>query len=58
MFALLSKDNATAVSDWGWGGLYKCLTQSPYFKGCSKRKEIVFFENLDKDGVKITDDIT
>ena len=54
VFALLSKDNATAVSQIG-GEVYKCLTQSPYFKDNTKDK--LSFSKLDKDGVKITDDI-
>lgn len=54
VFALLSKDNATAVSQIG-GEVYKCLTQSPYFKDVVKEK--LSFSKLDKDGVRITDDI-
>lgn len=52
--AILSKDNATAVSQVG-GELYKCLTQSPYFKDVTRDK--LSFSKLDKDGVRITDDI-
>ena len=54
VFALLSKDNATAVSQIG-GEVYKCLTQSPYFKEVAKEK--LSFSKLDKDGVRVTDDI-
>ena len=54
VFCLLSKDNATAVSQIG-AEIYKCLTQSPYFKDTVKEK--LSFSKLDKDGVKITDDI-
>ena len=54
VFALLSKDNATAISQIG-GEMYKCLTQSPYFKEVVKEK--LSFSKLDKDGVKLTDDI-
>jgi hypothetical protein len=54
VFALLSKDNATAVSQIG-GEVYKCLTQSPYFKDTTKEK--LSFSKLDKDGVRVTDDI-
>ena len=54
VFALLSKDNSTAVSQIG-GEVYKCLTQSPYFKGVVREK--LSFSKLDKDGVSITDDI-
>ena len=54
VFALLSKDNATAVSQIG-GEVYKCLTQSPYFKDVTRDK--LSFSKLDKDGVRITDDI-
>ena len=54
VFALLSKDNATAVSQIG-GEVYKCLTQSPYFKDTVREK--LSFSKLDKDGVRVTDDI-
>jgi len=54
VFAFLSKDNSTAVSQIG-GEIYKCLTQSPYFNDVAKEK--LSFSKLDKDGVKITDDI-
>ena len=54
VFAFLSKDNSTAVSQIG-GEIYKCLTQSPYFNDVAKDK--LSFSKLDKDGVKITDDI-
>ena len=54
VFALVSKDNATAVSQLG-GEVYRCLTQSPYFKDVVKEK--LSFSKLDKDGVKVTDDI-
>ena len=54
VFALLSKDASTAVSQIG-GEVFKCLTQSPYFKDTTKDK--LSFSKLDKDGVKITDDI-
>lgn len=54
VFALLSKDNATAISQIG-SEIYKCLTQSPYFKEVVKEK--LSFSKLDKDGVKVTDDI-
>ena len=54
VFAFLSKDNSTAVSQIG-GEIFKCLTQSPYFKDVTKDK--LSFSKLDKDGVKITDDI-
>ena len=54
VFALLSKDNATAVSQLG-GEVFKCLTQSPYFKDTTKEK--LSFSKLDKDGVRVTDDI-
>lgn len=54
VIAILSKDNATAVSQVG-GEVYKCLTQSPYFKDTVKDK--LSFSKLDKDGVRITDDI-
>ena len=54
VFALLSKDNGTAVSQIG-GEVYKCLTQSPYFKGVVREK--LSFSKLDKDGVLLTDDI-
>lgn len=54
VFALLSKDNSTAVSQIG-GEVYKALTQSPYFKDTVREK--LSFSKLDKDGVQITDDI-
>lgn len=54
VIAILSKDNATAVSQVG-GEVYKCLTQSPYFKDNTRDK--LSFSKLDKDGVRITDDI-
>lgn len=54
VFALLSKDNSTAISQIG-GEVYKCLTQAPYFKGIVRDK--LSFSKLDKDGVLITDDI-
>jgi hypothetical protein len=54
VIAILSKDNATAVSQVG-GEIYKCLTQSPYFKDNTRDK--LSFSKLDKDGVRITDDI-
>ena len=54
VFAFLSKDNSTAVSQIG-GEIYKCLTQSPYFNDVAKEK--LSFSKLDKDGVRITDDI-
>ena len=54
VFALLSKDNATAVSQIG-GEVYKCLTQSPYFKDTVREK--LSFSKIDKDGVRVTDDI-
>ncbi len=54
VFAFLSKDNSTAVSQIG-GEIFKCLTQSPYFSGVVKDK--LSFSKLDKDGVRITDDI-
>lgn len=54
VFAILSKDNATAVSQVG-GEIYKCLTQSPYFNDSTRDK--LSFSKLDKDGVRITDDI-
>ena len=54
VFALLSKDASTAVSQIG-GEVYKCLTQSPYFKDTVKEK--LSFSKLDKDGVRVTDDI-
>lgn len=54
VMAILSKDNATAVSQVG-GEVYKCLTQSPYFKDNTRDK--LSFSKLDKDGVRITDDI-
>lgn len=54
VFAILSKDNATAVSQVG-GEVYKCLSQSPYFKDSTREK--LSFSKLDKDGVRITDDI-
>ena len=54
VIALLSKDNSTAVSQIG-AEIYKCLTQAPYFKGVVNDK--LSFSKVDKDGVKITDDI-
>lgn len=54
VFAILSKDNSTAVSQIG-AEIYKCLTQSPYFKGIVRDK--ISFSKVDKDGVQITDDI-
>ena len=54
VFAFLSKDAATAVSQIG-AVVYQCLTQSPYFKDVVKDK--LSFSKLDKDGVKVTDDI-
>ena len=54
VFALLSKDASTAISQIG-GEAYKCLTQSPYFKDTTKDK--LSFSKLDKDGVRVTDDI-
>ena len=54
VFALLSKDASTAVSQIG-GELFKVLTQSPYFKDVVKDK--LSFSKLDKDGVRVTDDI-
>ena len=54
VFALLSKDNSTAVSQIG-GEVYKSLTQSPYFKEVVREK--LSFSKLDKDGVLVTDDI-
>ena len=54
VFALLSKDTSTAVSQIG-GELFKVLTQSPYFKDTVKEK--LSFSKLDKDGVRVTDDI-
>ena len=54
VFALLSKDVSTAISQIG-AVVYQCLTQSPYFKDTVNNK--LSFSKLDKDGVKITDDI-
>ena len=54
VFALISKDAATAVSQIG-SEVYKCLTQSPYFKDTVRDK--LSFSKLDKDGVRVTDDI-
>ena len=54
VFALLSKDASTAISQIG-AVVYRCLTQSPYFKDVVKDK--LSFSKLDKDGVKVTDDI-
>ena len=54
VFALLSKDASTAISQIG-SVIYKILTQSPYFKDIVKDK--LSFSKLDKDGVKVTDDI-
>ena len=54
VFALLSKDASTAISQIG-AVIYKVLTQSPYFSDIVKDK--LSFSKLDKDGVKVTDDI-
>lgn len=54
VFAILSKDNATAVSQMG-SDIYKGLSQSPYFHDIVKDK--LSFSKLDKDGVQITDNI-
>lgn len=54
VFALLSKDASTAISQIG-AVIYKVLTQSPYFKDAVKDK--LSFSKLDKDGVRVTDDI-
>ena len=54
VFGLLSKDNSTAVSQIG-AEIYKALSQSPYFKGVVREK--LSFSKVDKDGVKVTDDI-
>ena len=54
VIALLSKDASTAVSQIG-AEIYKILTQAPYFKGILNDK--LSFSKVDKDGVKITDDI-
>ena len=54
VFALLSKDNSTAVSQIG-GEVYKSLTLSPYFKEVVREK--LSFSKLDRDGVQVTDDI-
>ena len=54
VFAFLSKDASTAISQIG-AVVYQCLTQSPYFKDTTKDK--LSFSKLDKDGVKVTDDI-
>ena len=52
VFAILSKDNSTAISQGG-ADLYKCLTQAPYFNGVIRDR--LSFSKLDKDGVQITD---
>lgn len=54
VFAFLSKDASTAISQIG-AVVYQCLTQSPYFKDTTRDK--LSFSKLDKDGVKVTDDI-
>lgn len=54
VFAFLSKDASTAISQIG-AVVYQCLTQSPYFKDTTREK--LSFSKLDKDGVKVTDDI-
>lgn len=54
VFAILSKDNATAVSQLG-SDIYKGLSMSPYFNGIVRDK--LSFSKLDKDGVQITDNI-
>ena len=54
VIALLSKDASTAISQIG-AEIYKILTQSPYFKDTVRDR--LSFSKLDKDGVKITDDI-
>ena len=52
VFALLSKDNSTAVSQMG-SDIYKGLSQAPCFNGVVKDK--LSFSKLDKDGVQITE---
>lgn len=54
VFAILSKDNATAVSQLG-SDIYKGLSQAPCFNGIVRDK--LSFSKLDKDGVQITDNI-
>ena len=54
VFVFLSKDASTAISQIG-SVIFKVLTQSPYFKDVVKDK--LSFSKLDKDGVKVTDDI-
>ena len=54
VFAILSKDNSTALSQVG-AELYKALTQAPYFNGVVRDK--LSFSKADKDGVQITDNI-
>lgn len=54
VFAILSKDNGTALSQVG-AELYKALTQAPYFNGVVRDK--LSFSKADKDGVQITDNI-
>ena len=54
VFAMLSKDNATAVSQLG-SDIYKGLSQAPCFNGIVRDK--LSFSKLDKDGVQITDNI-
>ena len=54
VIALLSKDNATAVSQIA-SEVYRGLTQSPYFKDVVREK--LSFSKIDKEGVHITDDI-
>lgn len=54
VFAILSKDNATAISQMG-SDIYKGLSMSPYFNGIVKDK--LSFSKLDKDGVQITENI-
>lgn len=54
VFAILSKDNATAVSQLG-SDIYKGLSQAPCFNGIVRDR--LSFSKLDKDGVQITDNI-
>jgi hypothetical protein len=54
VFAILSKDNSTALSQVG-AELYKALTQAPYFNGVVRDK--LSFSKADKDGVQVTDNI-
>lgn len=54
VFAILSKDNATAVSQLG-SDIYKGLSQAPCFSGVVRDK--LSFSKLDKDGVQITDNM-